>query len=279
MSIYLEVKNGKYAASTVSLEDGDVARIGRGARSEVFLPDDFAMAESHFMLMFDGFNGRVIDSGSKGGTFLNGEKVLAAEFEESCLISAGETEFVVLFEDDFAKNAIDTPIRRLVNFLQNEEGGLFCLLDAARDEKILPLLRASNTKYMSLYQGESQKQLGHVAPYLIEFNKTSIFLEKLLRNGWGKRWCSFLTSGASFDDLRKHFRKFLFAKDESGETVYFRFYDPSILRTFLPVCNCEELSEIFGPISRFYIESENPSESLAFKFDDELLSTEKLSLL
>ena len=30
MSLYLEVTSGKYAGSTVSLEDGDVARVGRG---------------------------------------------------------------------------------------------------------------------------------------------------------------------------------------------------------------------------------------------------------
>jgi hypothetical protein len=40
MSIYLEVTNGKYAASTVVLEDGDVCSVGRGAEAEV-LSDDF----------------------------------------------------------------------------------------------------------------------------------------------------------------------------------------------------------------------------------------------
>ena len=36
MSIYIEVTNGKYAASTVSLEDGDVAGVGRGVQADVF---------------------------------------------------------------------------------------------------------------------------------------------------------------------------------------------------------------------------------------------------
>ena len=279
MSIYLEVTNGKYAASTVSLEDGDVARIGRGAQAEVFLPDDFALAEKHFMLAFDGFSGRIFDSGSASGTFLNGEKILAAEIEESCRIAAGETEFVVLFEEDFASNALDTPIKRLVDYLRNGEGDLFCLLDAARDDKILSLLRSSNAKYMSLYQGESQKQLAHVAPYLIEFRKDDVFLERLLRNGWGKRWCSFLTSRAGFGQLRKHFRKFLFVKDERSEAVYFRFYDPSILRTFLPACNPQELKEFFGFIECFFTESENPSEVLKFNFEQKDVVRKEFSLI
>ena len=278
MSIYLEVTNGKYAASTVSLEDGDVARVGRGAKTEVFLPDDFALAEAQFMLAFDGFSGRVIDSGSAAGTFLDGEKVLAAEIEESCRILAGETEFVVLFEDDFTSNELDTPIKRFVNYLNKQEGDLFCLLDAARDEKILLLLQKSNARYMSLYQGESQNQLAHVAPYLVQFGKDDIFLERLLRNGWGKRWCAFFTSDAPFALLRKHFRKFLFVKEESGETVYFRFYDPSILRTFLPACNAEELKEFFGQIKHFFTESENPSEVVAFDFESQRFSQQELSL-
>ncbi len=277
-SIYLEVINGKYAASTVSLEEGDVARVGRGARADVFLPDDFGLAENQFMLAFDGFSGRLIDSGGTGGTFLNGEKVLAVEIEESCRVSAGETEFAVLFEDDFARDDFDTPIKRLVNFLNNAEGDLFCLLDAARDEKILSLLQKSNVKYMSLYQGESQRQMPHVAPYLIEFGENRIFLEKLLRNGWGKCWCCFLTSNAPFAALRKHFRKFLFVKEESGETVYFRFYDPSILRTFLPSCSAKELREVFGQMTQIFTENETPSELLQFSLTNDKLLLKELSL-
>ena len=35
MSSYLEVTNGKYAASTVLLDEGDVVRVGRGAKADV----------------------------------------------------------------------------------------------------------------------------------------------------------------------------------------------------------------------------------------------------
>lgn len=277
-SIYLETTSGKYIAQTVALEEGDVARVGRGAKSEIFLPDDLALAESHFLLAFDGYEGRVIDSGNQTGTFVNGEKVLAAEIDEFCRIKAGETEFAVLFESDLARDELDTPIKRLVNFLQNRDGDLFCLLDAARDEKILPLLRRSNVKYMSLYQGESQRQMADVAPYLIEFGENRVFLEKLLRHGWGKRWCSFLTSNAPFAMLRKHFRKFLFVQDERGESVYFRFYDPSILRAFLPACTPQELAEIFANIECFFTESEAASDFFSFRMRNNELFQETISL-
>lgn len=278
MSIYLEITSGKYVAQTAAIGEGDVARVGRGAKSEIFLPDDLALAESHFLLAFDGYEGRVIDSGSQTGTFVNGEKVLAAEIDEFCRIKAGETEFAVLFEDDLGRDDFDTPIKRLVNFLQNQDGELFCLLDAARDERILPLLRRSNVKYMSLYQGESQRQMADVAPYLIEFGENREFLEKLLRHGWGKRWFSFLTSNAPFALLRKHFRKFLFVKDERGESVYFRFYDPSILRTFLPVCTAEELQKFLSPVRRVFTESETGSDILIFEIGEDNFFQENFSL-
>lgn len=277
-SIYLEITNGKYAANTVALDEGDVCRVGRSAKSEVFLPDDFALAESHFLLAFDGFGGRVIDSGTQTGTFLNGTKVLAAEIEESCRIRAGETEFAVLFDDDLARNDLDTPIKRLVNFLQNQEGDLYCLLDAARDEKILGLLQKSGAKYMSLYQGQSQKQMADVAPYLIEFGENREFLEKLLRHGWGKRWCSFFVSGAGFGWLWKHFRKFLFVVNENGERVYFRFYDPSVLRTFLPASTSDELDGFFGHLAQIVTEGDSPREAVIFALSDRRL-TQKAVIL
>ncbi len=279
MSLYLEVTNGKYAASTLALEAGDVARVGRGAVAEMYLPDDFALAESHFILAFDGFSGKLIDSGSDKGTFLGSEKILVADIEQNSCVSAGETEFAVFLENDNS-NSLETPIKRLVEFLQTQEKPLFCLLDAAREPKIISLLQQSNVKYQSLYQGETQEKLAHVAPYLVQFQDNTAFLEKLLRNGWGKRWCSFFTSDESFANLRRHFRKFVFVKDERGETVYFRFYDPSILRTFLPACNAEELKQFFGNIERFLLESEVTSDLLLLELEESgELNSKKITLI
>ena len=75
-------------------------------------------------------------------------------------------------------------------------------------------------------------------------------------------------SRAGFGGLRKHFRKFLFVSDERGESVYFRFYDPSVLRTFLPVCDSSETQSFFGPIDCFLTESENCSEVIVFEVNN-----------
>ena len=269
MFLYLEVINGKYAASTVALEAGDVCRIGHGATAEMFLPDNFALGENHFLLGFDGFAGTLIDLGSETGTFRDGEKVLAVEIQSSCRITAGETEFAVLLDDEIENHAIDTPIKRFAGYLDAQEDTLFCLVDAARDKKILPLLQNSGAFYQSLYQGEAQTQLASVAPYLVRFNQGDVFLERLLRHGWGKRWLTFFTSADAFENLRRHFRKFIFVKDERGEIMYFRFYDPSILRTFLPACTAAELKQYFGGIGFFFLEQELPTSISKFHFNDD----------
>jgi len=46
--------------------------------------------------------------------------------------------------------------------------------------------------------------------------------------------------------MRQHFRRFITVHDESGKPLLFRYYDPRVLRTFLPTCNAKELAEIFG---------------------------------
>ena len=40
--------------------------------------------------------------------------------------------------------------------------------------------------------------------------------------------------------------------------AYFRFYDPRVLRTFLPVCDAEQTTAMFAAVSAFVAESEAP---------------------
>ena len=42
----------------------------------------------------------------------------------------------------------------------------------------------------------------------------------------------------------------------NGKQVYFRFYDPTVLRQFLPACLSKEAREFFGPVRSFLMETE-----------------------
>lgn len=50
----------------------------------------------------------------------------------------------------------------------------------------------------------------------------------------------------------------------SGEPMYFRFYDPRVLRAFLPACGGAELSELFGPARMLLAEQAEPQAAHAW---------------
>jgi hypothetical protein len=66
--------------------------------------------------------------------------------------------------------------------------------------------------------------------------------------------------------VRKHLRRLLMVKlDDGGRRLYFRFYDPRVLRAFLPTCSVRQDEEMFGDrdIHSFLVEGEQ-GEALRF---------------
>jgi hypothetical protein len=47
--------------------------------------------------------------------------------------------------------------------------------------------------------------------------------------------------------------------------LLFRYYDPRVLRVFLPTCDPAQLWQIFGPIQRFDMEGADSSQFLRFR--------------
>ena len=155
---------------------------------------------------------------------------------------------------------------------------LYALLDSARKPEIALRLRGSNLEYDSLYRGRSEETMWDVAPYLVRWEPSSEFFSWVLQEGWGESWGIFLTSTASLEELCKHFRQFLLATLEDGRQVYFRFYDPRVLRVFLPTCTLEETSRFFGPVLCYLIESEQTNLLLKFTADKRMMELESVSL-
>jgi len=157
-----------------------------------------------------------------------------------------------------------TPQERLLYLLRSDFQPLYAVLDAARDIKILALLFKSNEEYQSLYEGPQGAKLAQVAPYLVRLKKDSLLLEKLVRDGWGESWGVYLTCASEFNEVRRHLRHFLEVMLPEGEQVYFRFYDPRVLRVYLPTCNFEEINYFFGPIKNYLMEDEEPETLLQY---------------
>ena len=104
-------------------------------------------------------------------------------------------------------------------------------------------------------------------------------LGELATGAIGKSYCVFLITKASFEDVRKHLRHFLMVTTEDGREVYFRFYDPRVLRVFLPTCTPDEVKQFFGPIRSFWIEAREPETMARFWLgEDGALREDKRSL-
>ena len=54
--------------------------------------------------------------------------------------------------------------------------------------------------------------------------------------------------------------------DSEGKKLYFRYYDPRVLREYLPTCNEEELAAFFGPVVSYMMEDKDPMTLLDFRF-------------
>src|SRR5208337_1236090 len=155
---------------------------------------------------------------------------------------------------------------RVLEILRSQKEPLFAILDAARDPIVHLRIHECPEQKQSLYEGPEAARLSFVAPYLISLPKRSPFLEQLVREGWGNSWGVCLTCDRPFEEVRKHLRHFLTVELEGEhKKVLFRFYDPRVLRVFLPTCIPKEVLEFFGPIERYVVEGDERSVILQYR--------------
>jgi len=153
--------------------------------------------------------------------------------------------------------------QRLLQVLRGRQP-LFAVLDAARDPRIRWLIVRSQEQYESLYEGTEGRALEDSGPYLVRLPPDSQLLEPLIREGWGHSWGVYLTCLREFRDVRRQLRRLLMVKIPDGRRVYFRFYDPRILRVFLPTCTPVEANAFYGPVGHYLMESEEPDVVVQF---------------
>ncbi|HEY0466175.1 MAG TPA: DUF4123 domain-containing protein [Polyangiaceae bacterium] len=213
---------------------------------------------------------RIHDRSGQIGVYLNGAKVLEAPLKDGDVLVAGSTGFAVAIREVAPEPPLPAPIKpalsldeqaRLLEFFARQKLPLFALLDAARAPAVLQTLRVHSEVFYSLYDGPDGEVLDDVAPYLVQLHSRSPLLEVLLREHWGASWGVFVWALTDLKSLRRHLRRFLIVQDSKGKDMYFRFYDPRVLRVFLPSCTPAELNDFFGPVGSFLIESPEPAHA------------------
>ena len=160
----------------------------------------------------------------------------------------------------------------------DEEAHVYAVLDGASVGELLPKLYELEPEYECLYRGELEPDMAEVAPYLVRLEPETEFADWVVGEGWGRHWGVFAVTDADLRAAQKHFRSFLTVYDPAGKPLLFRYYDPRVLRIYLPTCNAEELRAVFGPVSCYLLEGEDPATLLRFRLDGEALRREALAL-
>lgn len=154
----------------------------------------------------------------------------------------------------------------------------YSLLDGARMNVNLFIAKEMNSLSDSLYVGNSKELLADVAPYLFSCSTDNDFTSWYIKNGWGNAWGIIISTTANFEDCHKHFRKFLLVKTEDNRELYFRFYDPRVLKIFLPTCTKSQLIDFFGPIDYFIVEGDDKNQALKFSLKNGILKKKIISI-
>ncbi len=164
----------------------------------------------------------------------------------------------------------------LRNALFAEDGEhSYAILDGAACRELLQVLAEHKPQYYCLYEGELQPDVESCAPHLVELLPGHPFTEWLLSELPGKPWGIFARSAQKLRPLRKHFRSFLIVQNEQGQNLYFRFYDPRVLRIFLPTCDAEQFTKFFGPVTSFICEGEKGGFA-SYRYADKKLQTRRI---
>jgi hypothetical protein len=159
------------------------------------------------------------------------------------------------------------------------EANVYAVLDGASVPKLLEHLSPHAGEYECLYRGELKPDLAAAAPYLVSLKEDSELTQWIVGEGWGKHWGVFVICQAPLPVMRRHFRTFLVVHTSEGKPLYFRYYDPRVLRIHLPTCNADELSAMFGPVRAYVMESEKPGALMQFRVKEGVLKSETKPLL
>ena len=161
-------------------------------------------------------------------------------------------------------------------------GGAYAILDAARRSEVAIKPYEFQSQWVSLYKGEPEEALYDVAPYLLhlgdEQGENKELCQWIEEELWGDSCGIFIYSDSDLDTLFRHFQEFIIVSDEAGTPLYFRFYDPRVLRIYLPTCTSDELITFFGPVTAFVMEGEMPEQKICFSLSQGELEIKEYKL-
>ena len=157
---------------------------------------------------------------------------------------------------------------------------IYAVLDGAVVKQLPDYLEERDSPFACLFRGETDPLVLTRAPYLVRLTPGDEIFSWILEEGWGRNWGMFVTVPADtdFDKVIDHFRQFVQVRLPDQRIVFFRFYDPRVVRPFLPSCDAGQAGELFAVPSAWMCESEDGGALLVHSMKDGAVTTSKIAL-
>lgn len=157
---------------------------------------------------------------------------------------------------------------------KDAQTSVYALVDTAGGAGIGDLLAPlASDIAASLYIGALEESFGDIAPHVVAVVPNGRFLAALYEQAWGNSVVSFARSTVGLADIAGHFRGLIGVDIEGEGLSFFRFYDPRVLRLFLPGASGGELEALFGPVLSFVVEGETPCTAVEYSLKSGQLVT------
>lgn len=98
MRAILYITSGTREGQRFLLQPGQALKLGKTEWADIALPEDHALADTHFAISFQDNLCLIRDLGSETGTWLNNERILESEMRSGDEIQAGRTTFRIEIE-------------------------------------------------------------------------------------------------------------------------------------------------------------------------------------
>lgn len=168
--------------------------------------------------------------------------------------------------------------RQLFGAGQEERPQVFAVLDGAANPRIVEAITRYEPLSVCLYRGQTSPVIRAAAPWLVQLEPYTAFTEWLIAEGWGRAWGIFAQTAADMLTMRLHFRRLLTVSLPDGRQVFFRFYDPRVLRSHLPTCNPRERAAMFGAVDAYLVEGDRRADLIRLVDGPEALSQVRIPL-
>lgn len=139
---------------------------------------------------------------------------------------------------------------KLWNSSTDVEPVVYAIIDGASNKELVPALKDSGLRYNCLYEGKLSYDMELASPYLVRLEQDNAFTEELLINGPENNWCIYLVTypPVTMLSVLRQARKNQKVLNPKGNTLIFRYFDPRILRNYLPSCSIFEAGIFYGPV-------------------------------